>query len=453
MATRRWLGAAKNVRQVDTITVANTWATSDDVTVTINGVDLVIVIGSLVTTAQVATTIKQAINGETLTDTAATVSPPIADGGGRALAYFREITAAISAASTSVVEITGGQTGDYDKPFTLSVTETTAGDGTATEATATAATGPHHWNNIDNWSGATVPVDNDDVVFDSGSVGCKYSLVTGIQPASVTVTNDFSGPNAYIGLPEVNEDSSSYPYAETRTKYLTFDDNSVTTTYDIGRGDGSGSRVLRISAGAGQIIWNQSGAGQRLKTGIPATLLIGTHTANVVNVNAGDLGIAFFEGEAAHVATLRIGSGVVSGAKCVCGDGVDLANASIVQNGGAAEINSATGSGTIVVGQNGTLSIKGTAAHASIDVEPGGTVYYQTNGTLGTLCRVQTGGKFIRFADLRPATITPAVQLYSGATFQDPNGVLTYSNGIKLNGCTLDDVTLDVGPNVTVTPS
>lgn len=447
MATRRWLGAAKPVRQVDTITVANTWATSDTVTLTINGVDLLITIGSLVTTDQVATTIKQAVNGETLTDTSATVSPTIADGGGQALAYFREITATVA---SSVVSLTGGQTGDTDKPFTLSVVEVTAGTGTAVEATATTATGPHFFSDADNWSGATVPVDNDDIVFDSGAVSCKYGLSPAIQPASVTVTSDYTGQ---IGLPEVNEDSSSYPYAEYRTKYLTFDSNAVTTTYDMGRGVGVGSRMVRIDAGAGQILWNQTGAGQRLKTGIPAMLLIGSNASNEVNVVSGDLGIAFFEGETAHVATLRVGAGVVSGAKCVCGDGVDLANAAIVQNGGTAEINSATGSGTIVVGQNGTLYVKGTGAHASIDVEPGGKVVYQSNGTIGTLCRVQSGGTFIRYADLRAATITPAVQLYKGSIFQDPNGVLTYTGGLKLNGCTVDDVTLDVGPNATITPS
>ena len=39
-------GGAVGVKQVDTITVANTWATSDTVTLTINGRDLLITIGS-----------------------------------------------------------------------------------------------------------------------------------------------------------------------------------------------------------------------------------------------------------------------------------------------------------------------------------------------------------------------------------------------------------------------
>lgn len=447
MATRRWIGAAKPVRQVNTITVANTWAGNDTVTLTINNVDVVITIGSLVTTAQVATTIKEAFNGETLTDTGASVSPPIADGGAQAIAYFKELTATVSG---SVVTITGGQTGDADKPFTLTVTESTAGTGTATGATATAATGPHHFSDQDNWSGNAVPVDNDDIVFDSGAVGCKYSLSPSIQPASVTITSDYTG---YIGLPEVNEDSSTAPYAEYRTKYLTFDSNAVTTVYDVGHGTGVGSRVVRIDAGAGAVTWNQFGAGQRLKTGIPSTLLLGTNSANVLNVAKGDLGVAFFEGESAHIATLRVGDGTSASATVVCGDGVDLANAAITHNGGTLEINSTTSSGTIVVGDAGRLTTRGTAAHASITVQPGGYLAYQSSGTISTKLDVHSGGTFDRAGDLRPFTCTPVVNLYKGSIFYDPNKVGTYSNGIKLNGCAVSDVTLDIGPDVTVTPS
>ena len=135
MANRRWLGKAKNVRQKDTITVALVWGTSDTVTITINGQDLVITIGANTTTAQVATTIKEAINGSTLTDTTASASPSIADGGGQGIAEFLEISASIDSATPSVVDIEGGQTGNADKPFTMTVTESTAGTGTATEAT------------------------------------------------------------------------------------------------------------------------------------------------------------------------------------------------------------------------------------------------------------------------------------------------------------------------------
>ena len=60
MATKYWTASA--VQQYDRWdgTVAGTWAAGDTATITINGKSLVVTIGSLVTTAQVATTIVQA---------------------------------------------------------------------------------------------------------------------------------------------------------------------------------------------------------------------------------------------------------------------------------------------------------------------------------------------------------------------------------------------------------
>ena len=75
MATRTWLGNAIDIAQKNTVTIANTWATSDTATLTINGKSLVVTIGSLVTTAQVATTIQQAVEGISFTDTTASVTP------------------------------------------------------------------------------------------------------------------------------------------------------------------------------------------------------------------------------------------------------------------------------------------------------------------------------------------------------------------------------------------
>ena len=81
MATNRWIGKAKQVTQVDKIAISGSWASTNTITVTINGVAAVLTVGALTTTDQVATSLKQAWNGETLTDTSASCSPTIADGG------------------------------------------------------------------------------------------------------------------------------------------------------------------------------------------------------------------------------------------------------------------------------------------------------------------------------------------------------------------------------------
>src|SRR3972149_4873907 len=105
MANKRWLGRAGAVAEVNTITIALTWAAGDTITVTINAKDLLVTIGTLVTTAQVATTLKQAWEGETFTDTTATVRPA---GGGPDFTEYAEITATVSGSVGTLTGDTGG---------------------------------------------------------------------------------------------------------------------------------------------------------------------------------------------------------------------------------------------------------------------------------------------------------------------------------------------------------
>lgn len=441
MATRKWKGKAKDVLQVDTVTIADTWAAADTVTFTIDGIDFVVTIGGLITTAQVAQTLYEAFNGaSTFTDTTASCSPTLAQGGAQAIPQLAEMVATVSG---SVVTLTGRTAG---KPVTYTVTESTAGTGTATLANSVTATGSNWWSNADNWTGDTVPVDSDTVIFDSGDVDCKYGLSTGIQPLIFKKTKGYSGK---IGLPEINSDDRDNPYNEYRTKYLTFDDNSVTGVYHFEEGEGSGSQLVRIDCGAGRATWHFYGYGSRLLTSQPCILLLGTHANNEINVPQGDVGVAFFDGETSTLLTVRAGSSAITGSSLRLGDGVTLTGADINIGGASVYIDSATATADIDLHSGGTLYITGTGAHANIDVQHG-TCHYNSSGTITTLT-VRSAGKFDRSGDLRGATITNAVQLYKGANIQDPNKSLTLSNGFVLNGCTLADVTLNFGTDRTYT--
>jgi hypothetical protein len=114
--------------QIDTVTIALTWATADTIVLTIGSQSVTVTIGGDTTTQEVALTLKQAFNGETITDGTATVDPAA---GAVSLSNFADLVATVS---ESVVTITGAK----GVAFSLSVVETTAGDGTATEATVTA---------------------------------------------------------------------------------------------------------------------------------------------------------------------------------------------------------------------------------------------------------------------------------------------------------------------------
>lgn len=445
MATRKWLGTAKNVAQLDTVTAAGVWAANDTITLTIANIDFVVTIGSLTSTSQIATTLYQAFMGVSLSDTTASCSPTIAQGGAQAIPQFAEITASVPSGATSTVQFVGDTAG---KPFTMTAAENTAGTGTASLANTTAATGKWSFDNADNWSGNAVPVDADTIVFDSGSIDCLYGLTPAIQPTTFIKYKTYTGD---IGLAETNTDDTAKPYAEYRTKYLVFDDNGgATTTYHIEQGSGSGSSLVRINAGAGAVIWNSYGSGSRFITGQPCALFLGTNAANVFNVAQGDLGIAFFPDESSTAVALRVGDGTTSGATVVCGSGVTLTSAIIDIAGGSLTLNSATTSSADTdISGGGSLYCYGTGGHISIDVRDG-TCYYRTSGTLATLA-IQSAGTFDVAGDLRGATITNVVNMYSGSNFNDPHGVLTLSAGFKLNGCVLEDVTIDNGVNRTYT--
>src|SRR4051812_9645855 len=116
MATPRWIGAALDVAQVDSITVALTWAANDTLTVTINGRDLVLTVGATTTTASIAQALLEMINGDTITGNATRSET------GDNVPEFAGLTATLF--SASVVYVTADTEG---VPFTMTVTESTAG--------------------------------------------------------------------------------------------------------------------------------------------------------------------------------------------------------------------------------------------------------------------------------------------------------------------------------------
>jgi hypothetical protein len=432
MSTRRWIGTAKKVKQVSTITIGGTWLATETITVTIGTVDLVVTIGSLVLTSQVAATLVQAWNGTTLTDTTATSSPSVAEGGAVSLGQFAGITASVSG---SVVTLTG----TAGRPFTFSVAESSA-SGTVADATPTAATGPNFTSNADNWSGNAVPVDNDTIVFDSGNVPVLYDLNMAIQPAAYIQTKGYSGT---IGLPDINVDVSSKPYNEYRTTHLTFDNNSVTCTYTIGQGTGQGSGRTRIDAGAGQSVVLIYGTGTRLDDGIPSLRFLGIHASNVYTALGGDSAIADIPGQVSTISVLRTVASQASVPTLVVGAGVTLATANF--DGGNVTVNCA---GTTTTQSAGHLTWSD-GAITTLVLE-GGICLHFGSGAIATL-KVYDA-MFDRSGDNRALTVTNAIQLYKGFRFLDPTGSVTASAGYVLN-CRLSDGKLDVGVGRTVTVS
>ena len=441
MATRTWLGNAINIFDVWTITVADTWATGDTVTLTIGGNDLIVTVGASDTAVgDVAQAIADAINATAKLDGTGTTDAT-SNVGGQEINEFTEISAEVSSAVVTITANTAG------KPIGLSVAETTAGTGTASESNATAATGRNFFNNADNWSASTVPVDGDTIVFDRGSISLLYSLSQGgVTPAAVVITAGYTGN---IGLPPTNVDNSGKSYAEYRTQALTLCDSgdATNTTVDIGQGEGSGSRRLNFNFNTGQVTGNVYRTGQPLDSATPPLQIAGTHASNVWQILRGVVGFAHLQGDSATIATLRIGyiTNRSSDAQVRCGAGTTLAT--IEKDGGILEVNSAIG--TALNQSDGETSINGTGAVAAITVR-GGAIRYNTTGTLGGNPIVAGSGVLDFSRDMRSKTVTNPIEVHGEkAKVIDPYKV-TGAIVIDMNQ-TGNLANLSLGDNVRVT--
>lgn len=421
MATARWTGGSANIKQVSKITVANTWTAGDTYTLTIDNVDFVITIGTLVTTAQVATTIYQALTGTTFTDTTASCTIPVADGGANHIPQFADFVATNNTASQ--VLLTGGTVtspaGCEGKPFTITVTgDGTASTGTGAITSVTSPTSQFHADQADNYSGNAAPTGGSDtLIFDTGSIDVRWGLDYATTLTAITKFKTYSGN---VGLPEINADTSSKPYHEYRTTYLTC---TGCTTANLEVGDGPGSGRLKLNTGTGQSAINIFGKGSRIESGVPCILWKGTHASNTLSNLAGDVGVAFFGGETATVATLVTGDGANSSAYTYCGSGCTLTTVKL--NGGAQVTNSAITTATQYAGQWDHYS--GTITTLNCN---GGTFTPHATCTITT---ASVYGKIDLSKTAGTVTFTNVVNLYAGAEIYDPNGKATFSAGYKIN--------------------
>jgi hypothetical protein len=377
-------------------------------------------------------TIFQALTGTTFTDTTASCTIPVADGGAALIPQFSEFTATNNTASQ--VDLTANGTGALaGKPFTITVTgDGTASTGTAAITSITAPTSQYHADQVDNYSGNALPTGGSDtLIFDNGNIDVRWGLDYATTLTKITKYKSYTGN---VGLPEVNIDNSNKPYHEYRTTYLTC---TGCTTANLEVGEGSGSGRFKLNTGTGQSAINVYGSGPTLDGGVPCTLWKGTHASNTVNNLAGNLGIAFFGGEVATVATLITGTDAQSSASTYCGSGCTLGTVKL--NGGRQVTNSAVTTATQYAGRwdhySGTittLTVNGGvfAPHAACTI---------TNCTVyGKLDLSQTAGV---------VTFTNLVQVYG--EINDPNGRATFSAGYKLNTPTAK-VTRPVGDTHTL---
>jgi len=291
MATRRWLGTAQNIAQVDTITAANTWATNDTASITIGAVTITVTIGTAVATTDVVAAVAAAVNGD------AVVGDETRNTTGNLHPEFSWITATTSGSTCILTGDTAG------RPFTASEDSSTAGDGTWVLANTTTATGRNWWTNTANWSGGSLPADGDTIVFDKGSVSCLYGLdisATAHGTSLCYIDRTYSGD---IGLSATNSDTVGATYSEYNDQYL----KTSMGGFIIGQGSGSGSGLIRIDHDGDACDISVHYTGTSTETGKPACIFA-NNDGGTVEVFGGDVGIDTLVGQASPDVTIKIGS-------------------------------------------------------------------------------------------------------------------------------------------------
>jgi hypothetical protein len=408
MGTKRWRGDAPAVAQVATVTLTAYDATTTYI-VTVNGKQ-VSVLGQGGTTATTATALQTALAASTIPE-------------------FLEVTWSVNSSTITGTAKTAG------KPFTATSSVSGGAGMIGAFSTTTASSGPNDWSTAANWDTGAVPVAADDVYIENTSSAILYGLDQHtVTLNSLNIAATFTGT---IGLPRING-SGSTAYFEYRPAYLQIG----VTTCNIGTGSGSGSGRIKINFGAVQTAVNVYSTGSAAETGIPSLLLLGTHASNVVNCNKGSLGIAYFGGETSTVLTLDIGfvANQAGDSNVTTGAGTTLTT---VNQYGGVWVNRATGGVTTFTQYAGTSTwLGGTWTTANLW---GGKCFAATTGTFAT-SNVGKGATLDASQDMRAKTLTNCT-LFAGATLNDPDGTLTFTNPFLLSGCGIADITVALGDN------
>lgn len=390
MADTNYIGNAVATKDVWVITVANTWATSDVANVTINGKTLAVTIGSLTTTAQVATTIKEAWESTAFTDTTASCLP---QGGGTSIGEMSELTATVSG---STVILTADSAG---VPHVISVSETTAGSGTLAISNTVAASGPAFFADDDNYTGGAEPTGSDNMTIDRA-----VSLLYGLDQNAITLGTLEFGPGmastSFVGLPFRNSNG----YEEYREDEFKISAATVNVRSASGR--------IKLNNGSVQAAVSVYSTGNSAESNRRAFQWRGTNANNTFNVFGGDVGIGA-NGEAATVLTLRQTGGT-------CEVGANVTATTITKGDGTMILRCAA---TTVTNDEGTVT-----HWAGAITTLNNSATWNENGT-GTITTANLYDRSV--LDLSGATgaITiTTLNVFGLVTILDPNKRLTITN-------------------------
>lgn len=374
VATANWLSRAGATADVWTNTIGGTVAINDVFNVTRNG-RTVSFTATAATVANVTAGLEAALNASEYPE-------------------FTEYT--WTSTSTTVI----GTADTEGIPATFTVSKSSA-SGTTSIAHTTTATGVNNWNDANNFDTGSVPGSGDtaNVNLDLGSILDGFAQ-SAVDLAALNIFSAGSTSNT-IGRPRTNPGG----YTEDRPLDLHIEATAVKIE--------TGSPRIKLHLeGTTTLEARRTGSG--LETGIPALLLRGGDASSTFEIGDGQMGLAFFDGEALTATKVYVGQN----GSCWGGGG---AVATTIDTVGTLDW---SGTFTTLNVGNGTAIIRGTPGATTI-TGTGGRIDARFGGTLGTL--ELRNCIFDKSNDLTPLTIT-STTLYPGAQIIDPHRTITYTN-------------------------
>lgn len=342
--------------------------------------------------------------------------------------YFSKITWTSSATQIIGTADTAGI------PFVF-IASVAGGTGTvsSTYAVSTLYEGPNDWNTPENWSGAAVPVNSDDVTIPKGTL----SILWGLDQDAVTLASLTTNPGQpRIGLPYTSFITSvaASTSVETVSDIVEYRQDSLKVKVNglaelwrpVGPDvqAGNGRCKIDFSTQAVQVrVW---GTGRtKADGGLPATRLLATSSTTDIYVHSAEGGLGIAVGKPGETST--IGDLVVTApsaaSKVFVGTGVTLTN--YEQTGGENTVNGLAATLTSMKCHGGFLLVNGDFTITTLTVR-GGEVednHIKTAGSAVTTANLY-GGLVDTRQSQEPRTWT-TVNLYPGGALDGDESILT----------------------------
>lgn len=413
MATVSWLGKQQVTRMLRTITIGGT-PPSSATTLTVTAGGQATVTYTAATSEALATVatgllaaLNASINGE-----------------------FREI--AFAAGTTVTVTATGPIDG---APITLAVSGSANGL-TIAIATTTAATSPHDYTDAANWSGGVIPGAADVVVFENNSVDVRYNL----DGAPTTAYTSWTRRDTYTGRIGL-DDVAPAGYRQYRAVAVTI--RAATITVRQSPTDRAlQTRIIdNYAAGTAAITVTGPGGGSVGRESVELNL--NAQTAALI-VSGGSVVVNPLQTQTGALAAVTVSNGVIRVGPTVTSAVAWTLNDSQAEISSAFEKLTVDGQSTVTCRENAT------GGNTPALVINAGTVRWNSPNDLGANAEIGTGGTL----DLSNCPDTVAVgtaTMFAGSSFLDPYSRADAGYVVVLSGCSVSEVTLELGTGRTAT--